>query len=81
MINGLSERAKQIKKGSCFQMTAFGAEIVIVQFIQTFKTKGQIHHKAGSLLPLSDGQNKYLQMYLIGNGNDELEPAAEFRLA
>lgn len=53
-------------------MTSFGAEIITAQFMPTFKVKGQIYHKAGSLLPFPDGQHKFLQMYFISDGNDEL---------
>jgi hypothetical protein len=42
------------KYNSCFQMTSFGGEIFTVQFMTTFKIKGQIYHKAGPLLPFSD---------------------------
>jgi hypothetical protein len=54
-------------------MTYFGAEIVSSNFITTFKVKGQIYHKAGSLLPFQDGDHKFLQMYFIGDVNDELK--------
>jgi hypothetical protein len=53
-------------------MTSFGAHIVADHFMPTFKVKGQIYHKAGSLLPVADGQHKFLQLYFIGDGNDEL---------
>ncbi|VDN00239.1 unnamed protein product, partial [Onchocerca ochengi] len=42
------------KHNSCFQVISFGAEIVTTQFMPTFKVKGQIYHKAGSLIPLPD---------------------------
>lgn len=38
----------------------------------TFKVKGQVYHKAGSLLLFLDVQYKFLQKYLIIEGNDEL---------
>jgi hypothetical protein len=60
------------KCNSCFQMTSFGAEIVTTQFMPTFEVRGQIYHKAGSLLPAQDGHHKFLQMYFIGDGTDEL---------
>lgn len=41
------------KYNSCFQMTSFGAEIITAQFMPTFKVKGQIYHKVGSLLPIT----------------------------
>ena len=43
------------KYNSCFQMTSFGAQIENPdQFMSTFKVKGQIYHRAGSLLPFSE---------------------------
>jgi hypothetical protein len=52
-------------------MTSVGANIVTAQFMPTFKVKGQIYHKAGSLLPFPGGQHKFLQMYFIG---DDIHP-------
>ena len=60
------------KYNSCFQMTLFAAEIITTQLMPTFKVKGQIYHKVGSLLPFPDNQHKFLQMYLIGDNNNEL---------
>ncbi|VDM94649.1 unnamed protein product [Onchocerca ochengi] len=60
------------KYNSCFQITSFGAEIVTTHFMQTFKVEGKIYHKACSLFTLPDGQHKFLQMYFIGDSNDEL---------
>ncbi|VDN05605.1 unnamed protein product, partial [Onchocerca ochengi] len=72
LLAGYSAESKRFlskirKYNSCFQMTSFGAEIVTTHFMPTFKVKGQIYHKAGSLLPLPDGQHKFLQMYFIGD--------------
>ncbi|GFU60370.1 uncharacterized protein TNCV_3280311 [Trichonephila clavipes] len=39
------------KYNSCFQISSFGVEI-ITHFIPTFKVKGQIYHKVGSLLKI-----------------------------
>ena len=51
----------QIRKyNSCFQMTSFGAQIENPdQFMSTFKVKGQIYHRAGSLLPFSGENHKF----------------------
>nr|XP_046472567.1 uncharacterized protein LOC124214346 [Neodiprion pinetum] len=58
---------------SCFQMTSFGATEIIrnnaingQQFNSTFKIKGQIYHKVGSLLPMPNGSPKFLQIYFMG---------------
>ncbi|GFU18644.1 uncharacterized protein NPIL_1491 [Nephila pilipes] len=61
------------KYNSCFQMTSFGAEVITTHFMPTFKVKGQIYHKVGSLLPFPNGQHKFLQMYFIGDDKDELD--------
>ncbi|VDK84485.1 unnamed protein product [Onchocerca ochengi] len=58
------------KYNSCFQMTSFGAEIVKMEFMPTLKVKRQIYHKAGSLLPLPDGQHKFLQIAFIQTAID-----------
>ena len=59
----------QIRKyNSCFQMTSFGAQIENPdQFMSTFKVKGQIYHRAGSLLPFSGENHKFLQLYFISD--------------
>ena len=33
----------------------------------TFKVQGQVYHRVGSLLPPSDGQHKFLQIYFMGD--------------
>ena len=38
----------------------------------TFKVKGQIYHRAGSLLPFSSENYKFLQLYIIRDYNFEL---------
>lgn len=59
------------KYNACFQMTSFGAtKIIRDSFMPTFKVQGQIYHRAGSLLPLSNSQHKFLQIYFMG---DEIE--------
>ncbi|XP_018790270.1 PREDICTED: uncharacterized protein LOC108969797 [Bactrocera latifrons] len=56
---------------SCFQMTSFGSTNVVREnFMPTFKVQGQIYHRAGSLLPVSDSNYKYLQIYFMGNSQE-----------
>ena len=56
------------KYNSCFQMTSFGAQIENPdQFMSTFKVKGPIYHRAGSLLPFSGENHKFLQLYFISD--------------
>ncbi|GBO98381.1 hypothetical protein EVAR_90591_1 [Eumeta japonica] len=40
----------------------------VAQMIQ-----GQIYHRAGSLLPVSDSDNKFLQIYFMGNSPQEID--------
>lgn len=62
------------KYNSCFQMTSFGAtNIVREDFMPTFKVQGQIYHQAGSLLPLPDQDHKFLQIYFMGNTDDQID--------
>lgn len=53
-------------------MTSFGATKVIRDnFMPTFKVQGQIYHRTGSLLPLPEDEHKYLQIYFMGEADDE----------
>ncbi|XP_058449412.1 uncharacterized protein LOC131429355 [Malaya genurostris] len=57
---------------SCFHMTSFGAtHIIRDNFMPTFKVQGQIYHRAGSLLPVSDAEHTFLQIYFMGDSNLE----------
>lgn len=58
---------------SCFQMTSFGATEIVKntnangqQFNSTFKIRGQVYHKIGSLLPMPNEPHKFLQLYFMG---------------
>ncbi|XP_039957025.1 uncharacterized protein LOC120772464 isoform X1 [Bactrocera tryoni] len=54
-------------------MTAFGVNIIEERgFNPTFKIQGQIHHRAGALLPSVDDEYKYLQIYFLGNSETEI---------
>ncbi|GFW21459.1 ATP-dependent DNA helicase [Trichonephila clavipes] len=65
---------KSIRRfNSCFQMTSFGATEIIrntnangQEFNSTFKIRGQVYHKMGSLLPMPNEPHKYLQIYFMG---------------
>lgn len=41
-------------------------------FPSTIQIQGQIHHRAGDLLPQLNEDHKFLQIYFLGNSNDEL---------
>lgn len=54
-------------------MTSFGTTEIVKnnaingqQFNSTFKIKGQIYHKVGSLLPMPNESPKFLQIYFMG---------------
>lgn len=67
------------KYNSCFQMTSFGAtNIVRGNYMPTFKIQGQIYHQAGSLLPLPDEEHKFLQIYFMGDTNQEIDQRVRF---
>lgn len=67
---------------SCFQMTSFGATEIVnniagngQHFNSTFKIKGQVYHKVGSLLPMPNESHKFLQIYFMG-GEDSTNALA-----
>lgn len=39
----------------------------------SFQIQGQIYHQVGSLLPLPDASHQFLQIYFVGNSNDEID--------
>ena len=74
LMSGTTTRSKHFlenirKYNSCFQMTSFGASNDVCEpgFMPTFKVQGQVYHRVGSLLPPSDGQHKFLQIYFMGD--------------
>lgn len=58
---------------SCFQMTSFGATNIMREsgFMPTFRIQGQIYHLIGSLLPVENEESKFLQLYFLGNNENE----------
>ena len=53
-------------------MTSFGAnEIVERGFMPTFKVQGQVYHLIGSVLPQQGQDHKFLQIYFMGNAENE----------
>jgi len=61
------------KYNSCFQMTSFGAtsEVCEPGFMPTFKVQGQVYHRVGSLLPPTNEEPKFLQIYFMGDERQE----------
>ncbi|GFX87317.1 uncharacterized protein TNCV_3368871 [Trichonephila clavipes] len=53
---------------SAFQMTSFGAkEVHEGNYVPTFKIQGQLYHLIGSLLPVYNAREAFLQMYFISD--------------
>ncbi|XP_075425538.1 uncharacterized protein LOC142465468 [Ascaphus truei] len=63
------------KYNSCFQMTSFGATSIVEQigFKSTFKVQGQVYHRAGSLLPLPEQDPQFLQIYFMGDEQQQAD--------
>ncbi|UYV67029.1 hypothetical protein LAZ67_4003689 [Cordylochernes scorpioides] len=61
------------KYNSCFQMTSFGAENQThsVTFPTTFSIQGQVYHRIGSLMPSENQPSRFLQIYFVGNDDDD----------
>nr|XP_042905176.1 uncharacterized protein LOC122270735 [Parasteatoda tepidariorum] len=74
---------KNIRKyNSCFPMTSFGAtNIVSANYMPTFKVQGQIYHHAGSLLPLPNADHKYLQIYFMGNTDEQINRRCQLNMS
>lgn len=64
---------------SCFQMTSFGAtRIIRDNYMPTFKVQGQIYHQLGSFLPVAEREATFLQMYFIGDREQEATQRRRF---
>ncbi|XP_061395554.1 uncharacterized protein LOC133331174, partial [Musca vetustissima] len=62
------------KYNSAFQMTSFGATNVIREnFMPTFRVQGQIYHRMGSLLPIPNEDPKFLQIYFMGQADEQVQ--------
>lgn len=60
------------KYNTAFQMTSLGCNrIMIGNFNPTFKIQGQVYHLIGSLLPHTNQEPKFLQIYFLGS--DEMD--------
>nr|XP_029709441.1 uncharacterized protein LOC115255455 [Aedes albopictus] len=67
------------KYNSCFQMTSFGAgKIVRDNFMPTFKIQGQVYHQARSLLPMPDTDHTFLQIYFMGNIEEQTDQRCRY---
>ena len=69
---------RKIRKfNSCFQMTSFGATKIVHNedghnFESTFKIQGQMYHRIGSLFPMPDTDPKFLQIYFMGDVEQQI---------
>lgn len=63
------------KFNSCFQMTSFAAKIdqQHPNFQTTFKIQGQVYHRIGSLLPMNTEEPKFLQIYFMGDLQEQTD--------
>ncbi|XP_024892751.1 uncharacterized protein LOC112467995 [Temnothorax curvispinosus] len=67
------------KYNGCFNMTSFGAKQVQQDgFIPTFKVQGQVYHLVGSLLPASEQEAQFLQIYFVGEDEREVRLRCNF---
>ena len=58
---------------SAFQMTSFGASKIITEnFMPTFKIQGQVYHRIGKIYPEKINDEKCLQIYFMGNNEEEV---------
>lgn len=83
LINNTHEKSKLFlpllrKYNSCFNMTSFRTTANSVQpDIFTFKVQGQVYHRVGSLMAENSGDAKFLQIYFMGNEEEEIEKRNE----
>lgn len=88
LILGQNEESKLFLKkirsfNFCFQTTSFAANIISNTdargrtFDLTFKIQSQIYHQIGSLLPMPDASPKFLQIYFLGDEEDQVNIRCE----
>ncbi|UYV76779.1 hypothetical protein LAZ67_14002000 [Cordylochernes scorpioides] len=63
------------KYNSCFKMTSFGTENQThsVTFPTTFSIQGQVYHRIGSLMPSENQPSRFLQIYFMGDDDDDIQ--------
>ncbi|GBP04502.1 hypothetical protein EVAR_3879_1 [Eumeta japonica] len=72
---------KNIRKyNTCFHMTSFGADNIVSMpgFCPTFTIQGQVYHTIGSLLPATNTQPKFLQVYFMGDEEAQVNRRSEY---
>ncbi|GFV20495.1 helitron_like_N domain-containing protein [Trichonephila clavipes] len=85
LLSSVTKESKQFlskirKYNSYFQMTSFGVDKVIrmPRFSPTFTVQGQIYHQIGSLFPEGNDQHKFLQVYFMGNEQNEVSRRCQY---
>lgn len=88
LVSGVGADSKlflrKIRKfNSCFQMTSFGASKIVTNndgrnYETTFKIQGQVYHQIGSLYPMAAEAPKFLQIYFMGNGEEQVNIRCEY---
>lgn len=89
LMTGVTSESKlflnKIRKfNSCFQMTSFGATKIIRNhndgrnFESTFKIQGQVYHQIGPLMPMPDDDPKFLQIYFMGDEEQQINTRCQY---
>ena len=85
LMSGTTSRSKHFlenirKYNSCFQMTSFGAtnEVCEPSVMPIFKVQGQVYHRVGSLLPLPNEKPQFLQIYFMGDEQQEADQRCSY---
>ena len=85
LVAGVTAESKHFlvnirKYNSCFQMTSFGATRIIQGdgYVPSFKVQGQVYHQVGSLLPVADREPTFLQIYFMGDRQQEADQRRRF---
>ena len=53
-------------------------EYALINYMSTFKVQGQIYRRAGLLLPPPDKDHKFLQIYFMGNTDEQIDLRSRF---
>ncbi|KAL4134836.1 hypothetical protein QTP88_006539 [Uroleucon formosanum] len=62
------------KYNSCFQMPSFGVKQIVEEgFMPIFKVQGQVYHLYGSLIPNTQENPQFLQIYFVGEDEEEVQ--------
>jgi len=76
---------RKIRKfNSCFQTTSFGATKIVQKengrnFESTFKIQGQVYHVVGSLILMPDADPKFLQIYFMGDEEQQINTHCQYK--